>query len=114
MSAPKFTRPPNFIVTKREGFTMLYATGVFGGLAPNDARMIFFADRLELEPGEAPGSQKLKVVNQEMQTEIHMSPATFKSVAIWMMKNLEQFEKTFGEIKAEPIKPGEGPKGYIK
>lgn len=95
----KYVRAPNFTVSKREGLELLYATGVFGGLTPNDARMLFFADRFELEPGDLPGTQKLEEVNQEIQAEIHMSPATYKSVAIWMMKNVEKFEKRFGEIE---------------
>ena len=46
--------------------------------------------------------EKNKAINQEVQAEIHMSPTTFKSIALWMMKNVEKYEEVFGEIKAEP------------
>ena len=95
----RYVRAPEFTVSEREGMKLLYATGAFGGLTPNDARIFFFTDRLQLEPGDIPGSQKLKTVNQEIQAEIHMSPATFKSVANWMMMNIQNYEKRFGEIK---------------
>lgn len=112
--AKKYIKPPEFVVTEREGMPLLYATGVFGGLAPNDARMIFVADRLELEPADTPGDQKVKRINQEVQAEIHMSPATFKSVALWMIGHVERFEKTFGKILTEPKKTTtESKKGYI-
>lgn len=104
VSPQPYVRPPEFAVVMKEGLPITYATGVFGGLAPNDARMMFYTDRLELEPGEVPGSQKVKKINQEIQVDIHVSPATFKSVAQWMMQQLERYEKAFGEIKFEPIK----------
>lgn len=117
LSQQRYVRPPNFITTKREGMPLLYATGVFGGLAPNDGRILFIADRLELEPAETPGNQKVKLVNQEIQVEIHMSPITFKAVALWMKDNLDKFEAVFGEIKAEPLtKEKQQPQqeGYVK
>jgi hypothetical protein len=117
MSRPQYVRTPNFVVKKPEGLPIIYATGVFGGLAPNDGRMLFIADRLELEPSETPGNQKLKEVNQEVQAEIHMSPLTFKSVALWMNKQVEIYENVFGEVKAEPISKDKKlpqPEGYVK
>lgn len=111
----KFVRPPEFVVTKKDGLPIIYTTGVFGGLAPNDGRMLFFADRFELEPADVPGTQKVKRINQEFQAEIHMSPATFKSIAIWMMENITRYEKVFGEIVQEPSKTGgESKSSYVK
>ncbi len=117
MSEPRYVRPPNFIVTKREGMPLIYATGVFGGIAPNDAKILFIADRFELEPAESLGGQKVKLVNQEIQVEVHMSPITFKGIALWMKDNLDKFEAVFGEIKADPLTKGKQqpqPEGYVK
>lgn len=78
---------------------------------------MFLADRFELEPGEAPGSQKVKLVNQEIQVEVHVSPITFKGIALWMKDNLDKYEAVFGEIKAEPQTKGKQqtqPEGYVK
>jgi hypothetical protein len=111
----RFVKPPEFIVTKPEGMPILYVTGVFGGLAPNDARMLFFADRIEPESADVPGTQKVKRINQEIQAEVHMSPATFKSVALWMMSHIETYEKAFGEIQMGAAKEETKSKeGYVK
>lgn len=110
----KFIKQPEFVVTKKDGMPMIYATGVFGGLAPNDGRMLFFTDRFEVEPADVPGTQKVKKINQEFQAEIHMSPATFKSVALWMGDNVARYEKTFGEITVEPAKTTQSKPGYVK
>jgi hypothetical protein len=115
MESQKFVKPPEFVVTEKEGMPIIYVTGVFGGLAPNDARLLCFADRLVLEPADIPGTQKVKKINQEIQVEMHMSPATFKSIALWMLSNLERYEKTFGELKAEPIKEStQSKESYVK
>ena len=100
----RFIRPPNFITTKRTDLQLLYTTGVLAGLNPVDGHLFFMVDRLEMEPGDAPGSQKLKQINQEIQAEIHMSPRTFKTIALTLMKHVEQYEKRFGEIKMLKVK----------
>ena len=78
MNVPKFedTKSPNFIY--------IYATGVFGGVAPQDGRLIFFLDRLEPETlnEPTPGVQTVKKIVRESQIEVHMSPATFKSMVL--------------------------------
>jgi hypothetical protein len=115
MCPQSYVRPPEFAVIMKENLPITYATGVFGGLAPNDARMMFYADRIELEPGEVPGTQKVKKINQEIQVDIHLSPATFKSIVQWMTQQLERYEKVFGEIKFEPIKENSPTKdSYVK
>ena len=95
----RFVKTPNFATTKRVDLQLLYTTGVLAGLNPVDGHMFFIADRLEMEPGDVPGSQKLKAINQEIQAEIHMSPRTFKNIALTLMRHVEQYEKRFGEIK---------------
>jgi hypothetical protein len=69
--------------------------------------MIFYTDRLEPKSDIA-GNLSLGVVNREMQVEIHLSPATFKSIAEWMtakVKDLEAQQKQ--EIAA--VKMGQPP-----
>ena len=98
MSDRRYVKTPDFIITKIKDLPVSYATGVVGGLRPNDAHILFIADRVELVAAEMPGTQKIKAINQE----VHMSPTTFKSIALWMIKNVEKYEEVFGEIKAEP------------
>ena len=102
MSDRRYVKTPDFIITKIKDLPISYTTGVVGGLKPNDAHILFIADRVELVAAEMPGTQKIKAINQEVQAEVHMSPTTFKSIALWMMKNVEKYEEVFGEIKAEP------------
>lgn len=96
--------PPVFEDSKSPDFKYVFVTGVFGGLDPNDARMIFFLDRLEPETTNQPvvGGQKIKKVNRELQVEVHMSPAQFKTVAAWMVNHIKNYESMFGEIPTEP------------
>jgi len=105
----KVEMPPKFEDTVSPEFRYIYATGVFGGIAPDDARIIFYLDRLvpETTSREVPGSMELKKVNRELQIEVHCSPFQFKAIAAWMNRNLEQFEKQFGPIRMGPPIPEE-------
>ena len=101
---------PPFEITKSPEYGSIYATGVFGGLGPHDARIIFYLDRLEPEivPGGSPGEMRIEKINRELQVEIHVSPSQFKSVSAWMTRLVERFEEQFGEIteEEEEAQPG--------
>lgn len=102
---------PEFEIRDSEHFRLIYATGVFGGLSPNDGRIIFFVDRLKTRPIKGkPGQEKVEKVIRERQVEVHVSPATWKSIAKWMQTHIEQIEKTIGKIPEEP----KGSKGARK
>ncbi len=71
-----------FVITEHPSFRAAYVSGVFGGLDPNDGRIVFFLDRIK--PGmrkEPRGAMQLEKINRELQVEIHMSPPQFASVA---------------------------------
>jgi len=95
--------PPPFETTKAEHFRYVYSSGVYGGVTPKDAHLIFYIDRLEPEslPGQ-PGRMRTAKVNQELQVEVHMSPVEFKSVAGFMAGRIKLYEDQFGEIPAGP------------
>ena len=44
MSDRRYVKTPDFIVTKIKDLPISYATGVVGGLRPNDAHILFIAD----------------------------------------------------------------------
>jgi len=94
---------PEFEIIDGENFRVIYATGAFGGLAPNDGRIVLYIDLMKTKPirGE-PGKEELDKIVRERQIEIHMSPATWKSVARWMIQHVEQLEKVFGQIPEVP------------
>jgi len=104
--ASKVMVAPQFEDTKSEQYRYVSATGIFGGVQPNDAHMIFWLDRSEPETVTTPqpGSVTLKKIVRELQVEVHMTPTTFKIVADWMNKHIEQYEKMFGPIPLAPKK----------
>ena len=91
------------VITKSPDFKLLYASGIFGGLNPLDARMIFFVDRAmpKVETG-TPGRMKTGVIERELQIEIHMSPQQFISIYHWMQSHIERLEKEGVLVKKEP------------
>lgn len=107
--ARKVVIPPTFEDAKSEQYRHVFATGVFGGINPVDAQIIFFLDRPEPETVSTPlpGSLKLKQIVRELQVEVHMTPTAFKTVADWMNKHIEQYEKIFGPIVTKPKKAKE-------
>jgi hypothetical protein len=95
---------PEFEIKDSEVFKILYATGVFGGLAPNDGRMVLYIDLMKTKPIRGqPGQEEIDKIVRERQVEIHMSPATWKSIARWMAGHVEQLEKVFGNIPEQPV-----------
>jgi hypothetical protein len=106
------SRIPEFEIKESENFKVIYAMGAFGGLAPNDGRMVLYMDLIKTKPvrGE-PGKEELDKIIRERLVEIHMSPATWKSMAKWMMAHVETIEKQIGTIPEEPKpiggKPGD-------
>lgn len=93
---------PKFEVKDSEDYKVVYTTGAFGGLSPNDGRMILYLDRLVTRPKEGPpGKEIVDKIVRERQVEVHMSPATWKSIATWMMGHVKKIEETVGEIPSK-------------
>jgi len=87
-----------FEITEHPTFRAAYVSGVFGGLDPNDGRIVFFLDRIKPSMRKEPrGAMQLEKINRELQVEIHMSPPQFASVARWMMGHVQRFEKKMKE-----------------
>jgi hypothetical protein len=85
-------KSPKFEVSESPDYKVMYASGVFGGLDPQDGRIIFFLDRIKPKMKKSPrGAMELEKVNRELQVEIHMSPPQFMSVAKWMMDHAKRF-----------------------
>jgi len=85
---------PKLKITKSPDFKMIYTTGVFGGLTPKEARIIFFVDRIVPDTVEEEfGKLKVGEIERELQVEIHMSPQEFLSVSAWMQHHIERMKK---------------------
>jgi len=98
----KAVKTPKMVVTESPDYKVTYASGVFGGLDPNDGRMIFFLDRLrpKMKKG-GKGSMELDRIDRELQVEVHMSPAQFISAAKWMNDHAQKFRKNVKTKKKE-------------
>ncbi len=94
---------PEFENKESEDYKIVYATGAFGGLHPSDGRIILHVDRIIPEAVRGkPGIQRTEKIIRERQVEIHLSPATWKTIARWMQNNVVRFEKRFGTIPQLP------------
>lgn len=82
-------------------YRYVYATGAFGGLVPNDARIIFYLDRLvpkTIREGEKTGQQETEKVIRERQVEVHLSPQEFVSLWLWMSERLKTYKDSFPDF----------------
>jgi hypothetical protein len=83
-----------FELSKSPEYKVIYINGVFGGLSPDEGRMIFYVDRLVPEMLEEPaGAMKLEKINRELVIDIRMSSAQFKSIAEWMISHIKELEE---------------------
>ncbi|UCD03349.1 MAG: hypothetical protein JSV63_01800 [Candidatus Aenigmatarchaeota archaeon] len=100
-AAKRKGKVPKIEVTEGSGFRPVYASGVFGGLDPNDGRLIFFLDRLKPSVKKGKTVMELSKVEREMQVEVHMSPNQFMSVAKWMNEHVRRLGKKAKSGKKE-------------
>ncbi len=110
----KAEKSPKFEITESPGYRVVYVSGVFGGLDPNDGRIIFFLDRIKPKMGgRKKGAMELEKVNRELQVEVHMSPPQFISVARWMMEHAQRFKKKIKSGKKSMEEETAGASSYI-
>ncbi len=72
---------------------MTYINGVFGGLSPDEGRMIFYVDRLVPEVlNDPPGAMKMQKIDRELVVDVRMSAAQFRSIAEWMVSHVRELD----------------------
>jgi len=103
--------PPEIKMNKSPDYRIVSATGVFGGVNPSGGRVIFFIDRFE-PVSDRSGKLSLESINRELQVEVHLSPATFKTIAEWMTKHIKEFEEREKQ-QITPAKMDERPKQWV-
>jgi hypothetical protein len=82
-------------------YRYIYATGAFGNVLPNDARIIFYLDRIvpkTINEGEKIGSQETEKVIRERQVEVHMSPQEFVTLWLWMGERIKLYKESFPDF----------------
>lgn len=94
--------PPDFTVTKSENYQLVYSTGIFGGVNPNDGHLIFYCDRMEPEMDRQQlGRMQATNIHRELQVEVHMSPSQFKTMARFMTERVRMLEERIGQLKEQ-------------
>jgi len=86
---------------KSSEYRYIYTTGAFGAIVPNDARIIFYLDRLSpitVAEGDKAGTVTTSKIIRELQVEIHMSPQQFVNLWLWMTERIQAYKKTFPEF----------------
>jgi len=95
----KPVKVPRFEQVKSPDFKSIYATGVFGGVDPNEGRIVFYVDHLEPRIREdPPGAMETEKVVRELLVEVHMSPQQFKSIAQWATDHISNLEQQIGKL----------------
>ena len=86
----------------------IYATGAYGGYSPHDFRVLLYSEE-PLQQDEIILTDELQVM-REIKAQLVLAPLAAKQTAIWLTKQVEMFEKEFGEIpepKKETIEENE-------
>lgn len=105
----------NFEDAKSADFKYVYSNGAFGGIVPNDARIIFYLERLvpkTKQEGEDKGTVIMGKVVRELQVEVHMSPQEFVTLWDWMGKRIEIYKKQFPDFPLKTPEPKKIAKKY--
>ncbi len=74
----------------------IYASGAFGGYSANDFRILFFSDE-PLQQDELLMTGQLKSM-REVKVQVVLPPLAAKLTALWLMKQVESYEKEVGPI----------------
>ena len=90
----KRTKRPTFRYEEADYFRLVYGHHIYGGLTPQEGRIIFYVDRLK--PGGNTPDFPLKEIVREAQVEVHMPPTAFKALAEWATRHVERIEKELG------------------
>ncbi len=90
----KKRKGPVIEITESPYYRPVNASGVFGGLNPDDGKVIFFLDRVKPKmKRNPPGAMDTEKINRELQVEVHMSPSQFTAMAKWMMEHVNRLER---------------------
>jgi hypothetical protein len=95
---------PLFETSQHSEFRVVHVNAFFGGLSPEEGRIIFYTDILEprMKTGGKPGEMEVEKVNRERQIDIRMSVMGFVNLAGWMNSHIKRLEDQ-GILKKEDL-----------
>lgn len=103
------THEVKFEAANAPDFKVSFVDGVVGGLSPACGRMVFFMELPEMEMGrmvQGVGPEMIvRKVKRQFLVDARMSPETYKQIAQWMMRNVEEYEKLSqsGQTENKPM-----------
>lgn len=80
----------------------IYITGALGGFSSNEFRVLLFSE--ELFPRDEETEISKISACRVVENEVRMSPETAKELAVWLMEQVEEYERTFGKIRTHHSK----------
>ena len=105
-------KTPQFSLTNSENYREFFITGAMGGMNPNKCTITFYNDKPVISfPDGSPNRINIDEINREIQASVYMTPVQFKSMAHWMGRTLQAYEKRFGKI--EITKTDDSPQPFI-
>jgi len=95
---------PKIEVTVHPDFRVVIANGNFGGLTPNDGRIMFYTDIFEprVKIGGKLGEMEIERINRQCQIDVRMSVMDFVNLAAWMNDHIKRLEDQ-GILKKEDL-----------
>lgn len=93
-----------FELSRSQDYKVVYINGVFGGLSPEEGRMLFYIDRLVPEVLNDPaGVMKLQKIDRELIVDVRMSAAQFRSIADWMLSHVRDLDEALKKGVAKEV-----------
>ena len=91
---------PEFSAVKHPQYRTIHVNGIFGGVRMGYMEAVVYSEESELT--KALGSMQINAnraeVNRVLECRLVIDPIQLKSIAIWMNKQVEDYEKIFGRI----------------
>ncbi|MDP6627926.1 MAG: hypothetical protein QGG50_08490 [Methanopyri archaeon] len=91
---------PQMVFKERDGYRTVNVNGVFGGPRPGFFEVIVFSE--ETDPTEAFGTAAIDpgqaVFRRTAEVRLVIDPYQAKSIAAWLSRNVEEYERMFGPI----------------
>jgi len=85
-------RRPAIEVSRDPACGVTPVNGVYGTLTPTVGQVAFYYDLPELGAGED-GEMVVEAIQRTIVFDARMSPETFRSIACWMMDQVEDYDR---------------------
>ncbi|MCK9306309.1 MAG: hypothetical protein M0P17_02150 [Methanoculleus sp.] len=92
MSADKKREKPAIEVSREPACGVTHVSGVYGTITPFLGQVAFYYDVPEIGAGED-GEMVVESIQRRIVFDARMSPETFRTIAFWMMDQVEHYDR---------------------